>query len=139
MQTLGQVGPWDEKQDIFAIFGGRAILRQTIGRMQVVRVAALMGTLGDLPAETRPIEGEDVGITVPGTDRFIGCWAPWRRGDEYVFMDAHLVGGQEEVKLVRYPHEGEDTDTFMLDTDTDSEAEETQSVRSAGEDVLMES
>ena len=64
MQTLGRVGPWDEKQDIFEIFGGRAILRQTIERMQVVRVAALMGTLGDLPVETRPREGEDVGVVL---------------------------------------------------------------------------
>ena len=53
-------------------------------------------------------------------------------------MDAHLVGVQEEVERVRYPHEGEDTDEYMLDAAAESEAEEEQSARSAGEDVLME-
>ena len=138
MRTLGQMGPWDKKQDIFEIFGGRATLLQTIRRMQVVRVAALQGTLGDLPVETRPHEGEDVGVTVPSTDRFIGYWAPWQRGEEYIFMDAHLMGDQEEVDLARYPHEGEDTDTFMLDTDTESVEEEVQSERAVDADVRME-
>ena len=137
-QTLSRVGPWDEIQDLFEIFGGRTILKQTIGRTQVVRVAALMGTLGDLPVEIRPKEGEDVGFTAPGTDRFIGCWAPWRRGEEYIFMDAHLVGAQEEMNLVRYLHEGEDTDTHMLDTDAESDAEEDQSMGSTDEDALMD-
>ena len=137
MRTLSRVGPYEEKQDILEIFGGRATLKQTIKRMQVVRVAALMGALGDLPVETRPREGEEVGITVPGTDRFIGYWAPWWREDEYIFMEAHLVGEQEEVDLVRYPHEGEDTDECMLDTDTESEAGETLEEELMDEDVLM--
>ena len=129
-KTLSRVGPWEEKQDIIEILGGRQIFKKTISRMKVVRVAALEGTLGDLPVETRPMEGEEVGHTVPGTDRFIGYWAPWRRGDEYIFMDAHLLGEQEqeEVEFFRYPHEGEDTDAFMMDTDTETEEE----------DILME-
>ena len=43
-------------------------------------------------------------------------------------MAAHLMGDQEVVDLVRCPHEGEDTDAYMLDTDTESEEE----------DVIME-
>ena len=139
MKTLRNAGPIEEKQEIIEIFGGRAILKQTIERMRAVRVAALEGALGDLPVETRPRDGENVGDTVPGSDRFIGCWAPWwRRGEEYIFMDAYLVGEQEETDLARYPHEGEDTETYMLDTDTETEAEEVQSVGSTGEDVLMD-
>ena len=53
-------------------------------------------------------------------------------------MAAHLVGEQEEANLARYPHEGEDTDTYMLDTDTEPEVEEDQSMSSTGEDVLMD-
>ena len=139
MKTLRSAGPFEEKQEIFEIFGGRTILKQTIERMRVVRVAALEGALGDLPVETRPRDGENVGFTAPGSDRFIGCWALWwKRGEEYIFMDAHLVGEQEEANLARYPHEGEDTDTYMLDTDTEPEAEEDQCMGSTREDVLMD-
>ena len=65
MKTLSGAGPFEEKQDIYEIFGGRATLKQTIERMKVVRVATLLGTLGDLPAETRPIEGGMSGSLCP--------------------------------------------------------------------------
>ena len=138
LKTLCEAGPFDEKQEIIEIFGGRAILKKTIGRMTVVRVAAIKGTLGDLPVETRPIEGESVGHTVPSTDRFIGCWAPWKRGDEYIFMDTHLIGEQDKVDIGRYPHEGEDTDTYLMDTDTETEGMEESDEHAVAEDAIMD-
>ena len=114
--------------------GAGPLKKTTIERINVVRTAASSDTRGDLPVETRPIAGEEVGYTVPGADRFIGSWAPWRRGKEYIFMEAYLIGKQESQVLARYLHEGEETEAFIKN----AESEEEVSTRTQGEDVLME-
>ena len=49
-------------------------------------------------------------------------------------MDAHSIGEQEGEDPARYPHEGGDTDVYMMVTESEDEL----STRTEGEDVLME-
>ena len=122
IDTLVRAGPFDSKQDIIEVYRGRRNLRRTIARMNAVRRATLQGMLGDLPVSSRPFEGEEVGWTAPGTDEFIDNWAPWSGGSDYSFMEGVMFDDQEE-ELVRYPHQGEDTEDFMQDTESESEEE----------------
>ena len=118
--TLQYAGPFESKQEIFEVFGGRRNLKRTISRMNAVRRATLQGNLGDLPMSSRPYIGEEVGETVPETDEFIDNWAPWSGGQDYSFSEGVLFDDEEE-ELVRYPHLGEDTDEFMEDTVSETE------------------
>ena len=120
VSTLQYAGPFESKQEIFEVFGGRRNLRRTIMRMNVVRRAALQGTLEDLPMSSRPYSDEEVGETVPETDEFIDNWAPWSGGGDFSFMDGGMFDDQEE-DIVRYPHAGVDTDDFMEDTASETE------------------
>ena len=113
--TLQYAGPFESKQEIYEVFGGRRDLKRTITRMNAARRAALQGTLGDLPMSTRPYSGEEVGCAAPVTDEFIDNWAPWSGGMDYSFMEGVMFDDEEE-ELARYPHSGEDTDDFMGDT-----------------------
>ena len=120
INTQQYAGPFESKQEICEMFGGRRNLKRTITRMNAVRRATPQGTLEDLPTSTRPYINEEVGETVPETDEFIDNWAPWSGGMDYSFMEGVLFDDQEE-ELVRYPHLGEDTDDFMRDTASETE------------------
>ena len=132
LETMREVGPFQEKQTIIQVFGGREILRKTISRMNTVRRAVLNGTLGDLPVGTRMPPGEEVGQTIPETDRFIESWAPWRmRGErhhelglqmepEYLFEEDPMFDDRAP-DINRYPHKGEDTEGYLEDTESETD------------------
>ena len=101
--------------------------------MNAVRAAALSGTLGDLQVGTRTVEGEVVGHTLPGTDRFVGSCAPSKRGKEYIFAEAPTFDERGE-DIGRYPHMGKDTETYMAD----AESEYGYSTQIDGEVVAMD-
>ena len=134
MEMLQQTGPYETKQTVLQIFGGREILKKTLKRMSIVRRAALRKELTDLPLGVRPQMGEETVNVTPEIDRFVLGWAPWktveerhhesglrRESGEFTFEDnPKLENGQQEIN--RYPHQGEDTEGYLEDTeDTESD------------------
>ena len=87
--------------------------------MYLLRRATLEGTLGGLPVEIRPFPWEEVGGTVPGTERFVESWAPWKTGGEYLF-EVDPTFDEKAEDTPRYPHVGEDTDKYMEDTESET-------------------
>ena len=120
IETLQRAGPFEGKQNIIEVFGGRKNLKRTIKRMNAVRRATLQGTLGDLPVSSRPYANEEVGDAVPETEEFIDSWAPWSGRGDYSFMEGVMFDDEEE-DVPRYPHLGEDTDEFREDTESETE------------------
>ena len=96
METLKRGRPYESKQTVLQVFGGREIFKAIIRRMNAERMATLGGTLGNLPVEIRPFPGEEVGETVPGTERFIESWAPWKTEGDYLFEGNPTFDDKEE-------------------------------------------
>ena len=134
MDRLRRVGPFEGKQTILRVFGGREAFKKTLQRMSIVRRAVLEGTLGDLPIETRVPPGEEAGSTLPGGDRFIENWAPWRTGgerhhelgipEEYdYFFKEETVFDDGAPDIDRYPHQEEETEKYVEDRESGTEME----------------
>ena len=134
MNMLLLEGPYENKQAIIQVYGGREVLRKTISRMNAVRRAVLSDTLGDLPLETRVQSGEEVGAMTPRIERFIESWAPWKTGGErhhelglvmeheYLFEEDPTFDDKAS-EINRYPHEGDDAEKYLEDTESSMEME----------------
>ena len=91
--------------------------------------------MGDPPIGTRvPPPGEEAGYTLPGIDRFIESWAPWRTGGErhhelcfLMEFDYVLEGGpmfnDKASDVDRYPHKGEDTEGYLEETESETDTD----------------
>ena len=66
---------------------------------------------------------ERVGETIPGTDRYIGWWAPRVVGDGPTYP-VHMISIMEGV-LYRYPHEEGSTEEYIRGEDMEVSEEET--------------
>ena len=106
MEVLRGGGPYESRQTVLQVIGGRDIFRSTGRRMYLVRRATLEGTLGGLPVEIRPFPWEEVGGTVPGTERFVESWAPWKTDGEFLFEEDPMFDDNAE-DIPRCPHMGE--------------------------------
>ena len=134
MELLKRVGPFENKQTIIQVFGGREMLRKTFRRMNIVRRAVLEGTLGDLFLEMRVQPGEIVGDMIPGIERFIESWAPWRtEGERYHELGLQMehdylfeedpIYNDNAPPIDRYPHTGEDTEDYLRDAASETDME----------------
>ena len=122
MDRMTEFGPLHDRDGIMEVFRGRPIFRRTTSRLEVVRAAAVNGTLRELPISTRVPENERVGVTIPGTDRYIGWWAPQVECDGFIFP-VNMITVPGGV-LYRYPHEEEDTEAYFRGEDDKSTEEE---------------
>ena len=127
VKVLRRVRPFDNKRAIIQVFGGREISKRTLSRTNCARRAASGDTLGDLPVRTRPYPDEEVGHTIPETDRFIESWAPWKPEGERLLMEYDYLleedpmFADEAPDIARYPHAGEDTEAYMVDTESETD------------------
>ena len=123
MDRMVEFGPLRNREDILEVFRGRPIFRWTTTRIETVRTAVVNNVIQDLPVSTRPPANERVGFTIPGTDRYIGWWAPQIAGEGNLFP-VHMIS-LEGGRLQRYPHEGEYTEDYIRGEDSDPSMEET--------------
>ena len=127
MDRMTETGPLHDRDDIMEVFRGRPIFRRTTNRLEVVRAAVVSGALGELPISTRAPEHERVGVTIPGTDRYIGWWAPQVVNDGPIFP-VNMITVPGGV-LCRYPHEDEHTEEYFRGEDDRFTEEETSEER----------
>ena len=98
----------------------------------MVRAAVINGALNEIPVSTTLPINERVGATIPGTDRYIGWWAPQAERDGRIYLvNIPMMRG---VMLYRYPHEDEQTEEYFRGED--EEVSEEESMEEREENVL---
>ena len=126
MDRMVTTGALHTREDVIELFRGRPTFMQAVARLEILRTAVANEMVGDLPVSTRAPVGEDIGWTIPGTDRYIGWWAPCVTGGGPVYPVGMIPIWQGELR--RYPHDDEDeyTEDYLRGLDVETSEEEEQ-------------
>ena len=125
LEKLAESGPCPSKRELLHLFGGPAIFKRTVRRMEVLRWAVVADCTDILPLDEEMESFEEMryrhrmGIR----EEYMISWAPARNGINTFPRD--LPEG--EGRLVRYPSQ-DDTDVDLAETEEDLETTMTEDV-----------
>ena len=128
-RSIAHSGPCETPEQVLHLFGGGGIFRRTCNRLQLIRDAALRGTLDAVAGEMRRwMEPEQLGLE-PQIRGYESWWVP-HLYDRTLFWYEGLLSMQPGMYrcVVRYPTHT-DTDDFFRRPEEDaypSDSEETE-------------
>ena len=116
LSYLTWIGPEGSTSRVMQMFGGGAVFRRTLSRMDIIRGAKIQGRLQELPITAGPFDG-----TIPEIEENIQLWAPRVTDGGPPFRFPPPAGNMPWEPLHRYPYEGTYSDDFWEEQETESE------------------